>query len=174
MTKRISKNQAALIKEYHFGVQHGKALTLLGIQLQVLRKKQDLTIEQVSKKSGVDEQAIADLENVNVSNVHLVYTDDLVALTRFYDCGMILKFISLAGGLFSVEDLVEDMQLLVDETKELVKDTETISVTDHYKAIAEKDLQIFQLEQRLKNANNMAQCYVAEFEKRGLVYDPAP
>lgn len=174
MPKRISKNQAALNREYLFGVQHGKSLTLLGIQLQLLRKNLNLSIEEVSKKTNVSVETISDLESANLTNAHLIYIDDLLALTRFYDCGAIVKFISLASGLFTDEDIIEEMRLMMDEAKELLKDNETISVTDYYKAMAEKDLEIFQLKQRLKNANNMTMSYMAEFEKRGLMYSPAP
>ena len=172
MPKRISKNQAALNREYLFGVQHGKSLTLLGIQLQLLRKKLNLSIEEVSKKTNVSVQTISDLESANLINAHLIYIDDLVALTRFYDCGAIVKFVSLVSGLFTDEDIVEEMRLMMDEAKELLKDNETISVTDHYKAMAEKDLEIFQLKQRLSNADSMAKSYMNEFAKRGLAYMP--
>lgn len=172
MPKRISKNQAAPNREYLFGVQHGKSLTLLGIQLQLLRKKLNLSIEEVSKKTNVPVQTISDLENANLTNAHLVYIDDLLALTRFYDCGAIIKFISLVSGLFTDEDIVEEMRLMMDEAKELLKDNETISVTDHYKAMAEKDLEIRLLKQRYDNANSMAKSYMNEFAKRGLSYVP--
>lgn len=172
MPKRISKNQAALNREYLFGVQHGKSLALLGFQLQILRNKLNLSIEEVSKKTKVSVQTISDLENANLTNAHLVYIDDLLALTRLYDCGAIIKFISLVSGLFTDEDIVEEMRLMMDEAKELLKDNETISVTDHYKAMAEKDLEIRQLKQRYDNANSMAKSYMEEFAKRGLAYNP--
>lgn len=174
MPKRISKNQADINREYLFGVQHGKSMALLGFQLQILRNKLNLSIEEVSNKTNVSAQTISDLENANLTNAHLIYIDDLLALTRFYDCGTIVKFISLASGLFTDDDIVEEMRLMMDEAKELLKDNETISVTDYYKAMAEKDLEIFQLKQRLKNANNMTMSYMAEFEKRGLMYSPVP
>ena len=42
----------------------------------------------------------------------------------------------------------------------------------YYRILAEKDLQIKQLEGRWKSANKMCISYMNEFEKRGLVYKP--
>ncbi len=52
------------------------------------------------------------------------------------------------------------------------KQNETITLTEHYKVLAEKDMEIELLKQRLANANNMTKSYMNEFEKRGLVYKP--
>jgi hypothetical protein len=43
---------------------------------------------------------------------------------------------------------------------------------EYYRILAEKDLQIKQLEDRWKSANKMCTSYMNEFEKRGLVYNP--
>ena len=53
-----------------------------------------------------------------------------------------------------------------------IKKEETITLVEHHKALAEKDLEVLMLKQRYENANNMAKSYMAEFEKRGLVYKP--
>lgn len=53
-----------------------------------------------------------------------------------------------------------------------IKQEETITLVEHHKALAEKDLEIVLLKQRLENANNMAKSYMNEFEKRGLAYVP--
>ena len=53
-----------------------------------------------------------------------------------------------------------------------IKQEETITLVEHHKALAEKDLEIVLLKQRLANANNMTKSYMNEFEKRGLAYKP--
>lgn len=53
-----------------------------------------------------------------------------------------------------------------------IKQKETITLVEHHKALAEKDLEIVLLKQRYENANNMAKSYMNEFEKRGLAYVP--
>lgn len=53
-----------------------------------------------------------------------------------------------------------------------IKQEETITLVEHHKILAEKDLEIVLLKQRLANANNMVKSYMNEFEKRGLVYVP--
>jgi hypothetical protein len=53
-----------------------------------------------------------------------------------------------------------------------IKQKETISLIEHFAVVAEKDLEIVLLKQRLANANNMVKSYMNEFEKRGLAYVP--
>ena len=53
-----------------------------------------------------------------------------------------------------------------------IKKEETITLVEHHKALAEKDLEILMLKQRYENANNIAKSYMVEFEKRGLIYLP--
>lgn len=49
---------------------------------------------------------------------------------------------------------------------------EQITVEEHYKILAEKELQILLLKQRLDNATALAKSYADEFAKRGMVYMP--
>lgn len=53
-----------------------------------------------------------------------------------------------------------------------IKKEETISLIGHFAVVAEKDLEIVLLKQRLANADNMVKSYMNEFEKRGLAYVP--
>lgn len=170
MPKRISKNQRVLANEYFHGLQIGKSFTFLAIELQLLRSKKKLTVEQVSESSGVSAEVIIALEGCDLSKADKIYIEDLVALVRFYDVGAVVKFVALASGLYKEEDYLNEMQELVESLDDFVEDTETISKTEHYRILAEKDLEIFQLQQRLNNANQMNKSYVDEFQKHGLAY----
>lgn len=47
-----------------------------------------------------------------------------------------------------------------------------VDETQYYRHQAEQTLKIKQLESRCKQANRLSMSYMAEFEKRGLVYAP--
>lgn len=52
------------------------------------------------------------------------------------------------------------------------KQNETITLTEHYKVLAEKDMEIELLKQRLVNAQRMINSYANDFQKHGLAYKP--
>jgi hypothetical protein len=169
MPKRISKNQLALIRERYHGAYIGRAFTILALNLQILRNKKKLTALEASEKSGVSLRVIDALESARPVNINPIHIDDLIALVVFYDAGLVERFVSLLSGTCKEETVIRE---LVDSISGIIQDNETISKVEHYKILAEKDLQIHQLEQRLKGANNMTKSYMGEFEKRGLVYIP--
>ncbi len=170
MPKRISKNQKALIKEYYHGINIGKSFTFLAIELQLLRAKKNLSVNQVSQITGVDADIIDALERGDLTKTHLIFIDDLVKLATFYDVGAIVKFVSLASGAFGEEDYVQVMNELVESLNDFTTDKEAVSTIEHHRILAEKDLEIFQLQQRLNNATQINKSYMDEFQKRGLAY----
>lgn len=63
---------------------------------------------------------------------------------------------------------------MTDTYQKYATEKEQITVEEHYKILAEKDLQILLLKQRLDNATALTKSYADEFAKRGLVYIPHP
>lgn len=55
-----------------------------------------------------------------------------------------------------------------------IKQKETISLIEHFAIVAEKDLEIELLKQRLVNAQRMINSYASDFQKHGLAYKPQP
>lgn len=55
-----------------------------------------------------------------------------------------------------------------------IKQEETISLIEHFAIVAEKDLEIVLLKQRLVNAQRTINSYANDFQKHGLAYKPQP